>query len=236
MAGHNKWSKIKHRKQAADSRKGKEHNRLAKEIAVAAKLGGSDPSSNFRLRSALARARAASLSNAVIARAMERHLGEANELTEIVYEGYGPQGVALLIEVATSNRNRTVAQIREILKKTAGSLGESGCVSWGFERVGLISIVASGLSEENLLELATQIEARDFWTEEERAVLVLPPDQLSWGADWLAQQGYDFTCEVTYLPTMPAVEIQGDGQDLEATLNALEELEDVRAVHHPYIA
>ncbi|MDJ0625494.1 MAG: YebC/PmpR family DNA-binding transcriptional regulator [Candidatus Caenarcaniphilales bacterium] len=165
MAGHSKWANIKHRKQSVDARKALIYAQLSKEISVAAKLGGSDPSYNFRLRNAIDRAKAVGMPNDNIQRAVDKFNSSKENFEEILYEGYGPSGVAILVEAATNNRNRTAAELRSIFNKYSGNLGESGCVSWGFKRYGIIFIPRNNeLTEDILLNTLeeNEIELEDF--------------------------------------------------------------------------
>ncbi len=164
MAGHSKWSSIKHKKAAVDAKRGKIFTKINKEITVAARLGGGDPDANPRLRTALAAAKAANMPQENIQRAIKKGTGEleGTAYEEVTYEGYGPGGVALLIECTTDNRNRTVGEIRALLGKNGGSMGESGCVSWIFEKKGFFSVPAEGRSEDDLLELVLEAGAEDL--------------------------------------------------------------------------
>ena len=164
MAGHSKWSSIKHKKAAVDAKRGKIFTKINKEITVAARLGGGDPDANPRLRTALAAAKAANMPQENIQRAIKKGTGEleGTAYEEVTYEGYGPGGVALLIECTTDNRNRTVGEIRALLGKNGGSMGESGCVSWIFEKKGFFRVPVEGRSEDDLLELVLEAGAEDL--------------------------------------------------------------------------
>src|SRR5712691_403941 len=156
MSGHSKWASIKHKKGALDAKRGKLFTRFIKEITVAARSGGGDPDGNARLRKAIADAKAGNMSNENIERAIRRGTGEEEGVhyDEITYEGYGPGGVALLIESMTDNRNRTVAEIRHLLSKNGGNLGEAGSVGWMFEKKGYIAVHKTSMPEDELFELA----------------------------------------------------------------------------------
>ena len=168
MAGHSKWANIKHRKAAQDAKKGKAFTRAAKEIMLAAKTGG-DPDMNPRLRTALAAARAVNLPKDKIELAIKKGTGElqAEALEEIVYEGYGPAGVAVMVEVATDNRNRTVAELRHAFTKSGGNLGETGSVGWMFDKKGVLIFPAEGNNEDNLMEIGLEAGAEDVLAEDE---------------------------------------------------------------------
>src|SRR4030042_5104332 len=163
MAGHSKWSTIKHKKGAADARRGKIFTKLIKEVTVAARMGGGDPNGNPRLRSAILAAKAENMPRENIDRAIKKGTGELEGVNyeELNYEGYGPGGVAMMLEVLTDNKNRTVADVRHVFSKHNGNLGETGCVSWMFEKKGLIVIEKSGVDEDRLIEVALEAGALD---------------------------------------------------------------------------
>jgi YebC/PmpR family DNA-binding regulatory protein len=173
MSGHSKWSTIKHKKAATDARRGKMFSKILKEITVAARLGGGDPKGNARLRSALLEARSNSVPGDNIDRAIKKGTGEleAEVYEEIVYEGYGPGGVAVMVEAATDNRNRTANEVRHTFARNGGNLGEAGCVGWMFHRRGYFAIERSAfkgeMDEEKLMELALELGADDVAVEEE---------------------------------------------------------------------
>lgn len=163
MAGHSKWKNIQHRKGRQDAKKGKAFTKAAKEIIIAAKSGG-EPSHNARLRAAIAAAKAVSLPKDKIEAAIRKGTGEdaGGELYEIMYEGYGPNGIAVLVEVATDNRNRTVAEVRHIFSKAGGSMGESGCVAWMFDKKGLFVFEKEKCTEDQLMEIGLEAGAEDI--------------------------------------------------------------------------
>src|SRR3982751_1873934 len=167
MAGHSKWSKVKRFKGAIDAKRGKIFSKLSKEISIAAKTGGGDPSGNPRLRSAIQAARSQSMPNDNIDRAIKRGTGEGHDLAhfdEIVYEGYGPGGVAVIVDAATDNKNRTAAEIRSIFTKNNGNLATSGSVSYMFHKKGQISVPRGSISEDRILELALEAGAEELTT------------------------------------------------------------------------
>src|ERR1700758_712827 len=169
MSGHSKWHSIKHKKGALDAKRGKLFTKLIKELTVAARQGGGDPNGNARLRKAISDAKAANMPNDTIDRAVRRGTGEEGGVNyeEITYEGYGPGGVALLIETMTDNRNRTVAEIRHLFSKNGGNMGESGSVGWIFDKKGYIVVDKAAKSEEELLEIAVGAGADDMQDEGE---------------------------------------------------------------------
>lgn len=162
MAGHSKWANIQHRKGRQDAKRSKAFTKAAKEIIIAAK-GGGDPAGNARLRAAIAAAKAVNLPKDKIDNAIKKGTGElaGGDIAEVMYEGYGPGGVALLIEAATDNRNRTVAEVRHLLNKGGGSMGEAGCVGWMFDRKGVVTVDKDKISEEQIMELGLEAGAED---------------------------------------------------------------------------
>ncbi len=168
MSGHSKWSTIKRKKGAIDAKKGKIFGKLAKEIAVAARIGGGDPSGNPRLKVAIAAAKAENMPNDNITRAIRKGSGEGGgaALEEIFLEGYGPAGVALMVETLTDNKNRTVSDVRHLITKYGGSLGEPGCVAWMFDKKGVIVFDREGISEDELMEAALDCGAEDLQSDE----------------------------------------------------------------------
>src|ERR1700719_3362999 len=181
MAGHSKWSKVKRFKGAIDAKRGQIFSKLSKEITIAAKAGGGDPNGNPRLRSAIQAARAQSMPNDNVERAIKRGTGEGSEAAhfeEIIYEGYGPAGVALIVEAATDNKNRTAADIRSIFTKNSGNLGSTGSVSYMFHRKGQITVRRGSIDEDRVLELALEAGAEELTTEEDQYLITTPRDQL----------------------------------------------------------
>src|SRR5437764_6122531 len=179
MAGHSKWSKVKRFKGAIDAKRGKIFSKLSKEITIAAKTGGGDPNGNPRLRSAIQAARAQSMPNDNIERAIKRGTGEGNDATrfdEIVYEGYAPGGVAVIVEAATDNKNRTAAEIPSIFTKNSGNLASSGSVSYIFHKKGQISVPRSGVDENRILELALDAGAEELTTDDDEYVITTSHD------------------------------------------------------------
>jgi YebC/PmpR family DNA-binding regulatory protein len=169
MSGHSKWSTIKHKKAATDARRGKMFSKILKEITVAARLGGADPKGNPRLRTALLEAKSNSVPGDNIDRAIKKGTGELESAVyeEITYEGYGPGGVAVLVEAATDNRNRTTAEIRHAFARNGGNLGESGCVAWMFNRRGYFAVDRGAMDEEKFMDLALELGADDVAIEED---------------------------------------------------------------------
>ncbi|MGK9450164.1 YebC/PmpR family DNA-binding transcriptional regulator [Acidithiobacillus caldus] len=236
MAGHSKWANIKFRKAAQDAKKGKIFTRLIREITVAARAGGGDASSNPRLRTALDKAYANNMAKDTVERAIKRGTGELEgvDYEEVTYEGYGPSGVAILIETMTDNRVRTVAEIRHIFSKRGGNLGTSGSVAYLFQRRGMISLAAD-VGEDRVLEAALEAGAEDVVTEDGRIVVYTEATALHGVAEALQNAG--LTPEEVELTMIPetTVEVSGDDADkLMRLLEALEENDDVQNVYANY--
>ncbi|CAN5574725.1 YebC/PmpR family DNA-binding transcriptional regulator [soil metagenome] len=236
MAGHSKWSKVKRSKGALDVKRGALFSKLAKEITIAARMGGGDPSGNVRLRSAILSARAQSMPNDNIERAIKRGTGEGEEAAhydEIIYEGYAPGGVAVLVEAATDNSNRTAAEMRLIFSKNHGNLGTSGSVSYMFHKKGHISVPRDAIQEERLFELALESGAEELTTEDEQYVILTSHDQLYAVAEALKHAGVTSSGQkFTFIPdtTVPVV----DEATALQVLRLCESLEDDDDVQHVY--
>jgi YebC/PmpR family DNA-binding regulatory protein len=235
MAGHNKWSKIKRLKAVLDSKRGKVFSRYAKEIAVAARLGGGDAAMNPRLRSAIQAARAANMPNDNIERATRKGTGEGgsgNAVEELVYEGYAPGGIALLIEAATDNKNRTAPDLRMVLGDHGGNLASSGSTSYLFQRVGHIEVQAPGTEEDRLLEVLLEADAGDCSHQEGVFYITTPPEKLFAVLDALRSAGFDApTGKLTYEPQTTIAVDAHTAERVEELCDALEELDDVLQVH-----
>ncbi|WP_025321090.1 YebC/PmpR family DNA-binding transcriptional regulator [Deferrisoma camini] len=234
MAGHSKWANIKHKKAREDAKRGKIFSKLAKEITVAAKLGGGDPEGNPRLRHAIDKARSFNMPKDNIERAIKKGTGESGgaDYEQVTYEGYGPGGVAVLVEVLTDNRNRTVGEIRHAFSKNKGNLGENGCVAWLFESKGYLTVPKSAVSEEQLLELALEAGAEDVRDGEGVWEVLTEPDQYDAVRSGLEQAGVPIeSAEVTMLPKN-TVKLQG--ADAERMLRLMEMLEDNDDVQNVY--
>ena len=192
MSGHSKWANIKHRKASQDAKRGNLFQKLVKAVIIAAKEGGGDPSMNMRLKAAIDRAKAASVPNDNITRGIKRGTGEIEgaQYEEIVYEAYGPGGVAILIEVLTDNRNRTASDMRALLTRNGGSLGEAGSVSWMFARKGLIEVSGADLDEETLMSAALEGGAEDLEKTEEGYLIYCDPSSLPEVREALETSGY----------------------------------------------
>jgi YebC/PmpR family DNA-binding regulatory protein len=226
MSGHSKWANIKRKKAKVDAIKGTVFSRLTKEIMSAAKRGGPNPDTNFRLRIAIARAKEHNLPQANIERAIRRATGqeEGVHYEEIVYEGYGPGGAAVYLQILTDNRNRTAGEIRHLFSRHGGSLGESGCVAWMFEPVGRLTVDAAGHGEEELLEAAVAAEATDFGQEDGEFWLLTAPDGIEQARQALEARG--LTIKEAQLTRVPKTTVEVSGKDAEKLVELLELLED----------
>jgi YebC/PmpR family DNA-binding regulatory protein len=226
MSGHSKWHSIKHKKGALDAKRGKLFTKFIKEITVAARSGGGDPEGNARLRKAIADAKAGNMPNDTIDRAIRRGTGEEEGVNyeEITYEGYGPGGVALMIQSMTDNRNRTVAEIRHIFSKNGGNLGESGSVGWMFEKKGYIVVDKSAKSEEELFELAIEAGADDLRDDEDTFEIITSPDAFDGVLTALKATGIE--PQVAEVEMMPQNYIRLEGADARQMLKLMESLED----------
>ncbi len=233
MAGHSKWSQIKRKKAVTDARRGQLWTKLLKEITVAARLGGGDPSGNSRLRSAVQEARSANVPSDNIDRAIKRGTGQLEGFTfeEISYEGYGPGGVAILVETLTDNKNRTVSEVRHLFSKSGGNLGENGCVAWMFQKRAFFAIDKQAMSEEGFMDLALELEVDDISIEEETYEIYTAPEDYGPVLDELEKRGVELVAkELTMLP-QSSVELGADqAPRLLRLLEALEDNDDVQHV------
>jgi len=226
MSGHSKWSTIKHKKAAKDAKKGKLFTKFIKEITVAARMGGGDLNSNPRLRTAVTTARAASMPGENIDRAIKKGTGELEGVTyeEIQYEGYGPGGAAIIAQVLTDNKNRTVSEVRRLFAKHGGNLGETGCVSWMFDKKGLITIEKSQVDEERLMGIVLDAGAEDVREEDDLFEVVTPAEDFAAVKDRLDQEKIVVaSAQVTLVPKNT---VDVDAKHVEQILKLTEELED----------
>jgi len=234
MSGHSKWHTIKHKKGAADAKRGRVFTRLIKEITVAARLGGGDPVGNPRLRTVLLAAKAANMPKDNIDKAIKKGTGELPGVSyeEAWYEGYGPGGVAIFVQALTDNRNRTLPEIRHLFSKYGGNLGESNCVSWMFEKKGYIVIAKErGGAEDQLLEVVLEAGGDDVRDDGENWEVLTPPDQMEGVKEALAGRGIPvIAAEVSMVPKN-TVKLEGKkAQQLLGMMEALEEHDDVQNV------
>jgi YebC/PmpR family DNA-binding regulatory protein len=236
MAGHSKWAQIKHKKAVVDARRGKLFSKLAKEISVAARLGGGDPDMNPRLRAVIEKAKAANMPQENIKRAIQKGTGElpGAAYEEVIYEGYGPGGVALMIYATTDNKNRTVAEIRHLMSKHGGSLGEAGCVSWMFDKKGYILVPKTEADEDTLMAVVLDAGAEDLKNEpdSENYEIITGPSELHAVKEAIEAQGIKVaSAEVAMLPKS---QVRVEGPDAEKLLRLLEALEDHDDVQNIY--
>ena len=234
MSGHSKWSTIKRKKGAADAKRGKIFTKLIREIATAARMGGGDPDSNPRLRLACDKARSANMPKDNIERAIAKGTGagEGDAYEEVVYEGYGPGGVAVFIETLTDNKNRTVGDVRHILTKHGGNLGASGCVSYLFEKRGVLSFDRSGIDTDRLLEVALEAGADDVTEEDSHIGVVVAPTGFESLKRELVAAGFE--PEQAGIEMEPTTTVAVEGSEAESMLSladALDDLDDVQQVY-----
>ena len=234
MSGHSKWASIKHKKGAVDAKRGKMFTKLIKELTVATRMGGADPNFNPRLRTAIAAAKAANMPKDNIDRAIKKGTGDAEgfHYEEVIYEGYGPAGVALMVEVLTDNRNRTVADIRYILSRNSGRLGETGCVSYIFEKRGIISIDKEGVDEDTLMGDALDGGALDVVDEGSTFDVLTDPADFEAVREALEKKDYSFSeASVTMLPKISVAVTGKDAERMLRLMDALEDNDDVQNVY-----
>lgn len=240
MSGHSKWANIKNRKEKQDAQRGKAFTRVTREIMVAAREGGPDPAANFRLRLAIDKAKEVNMPNENIQRAIKRGGGqsEGEAYEEVQYEGYGPGGVAVLLDIFTDNRNRAASEIRHLFAKHGGNLGESGCVAWMFEKKGLLVIerddpAVAKLSEDDVMLAALEAGAEDFAAGPEAYEITTAPENFAEVQSALANQ-WKVKFAVAELTMIPKTTLEvgtKEGQQLAKLVAALEELDDVQEVH-----
>jgi YebC/PmpR family DNA-binding regulatory protein len=234
MSGHSKWSTIKRKKGALDAKKGKIFSKIAKELAVAAKAGGGDPSGNSKLRTVMLAARAANMPKDRVEAAIKKGTGEGQEINyeEIRYEAYGPAGVALIIEVLTDNRNRTVAEVRHLITKYGGSMAESNAVAWNFDRRGYIGLPKSAGSEDEIFEKVLEAGADDLKTEGDLYQIYTDPGDLHTVAESL--EGMGLKAEEATLTMLPKTTVPIAGDQAKSLLRMIEALEDCDDVQNVY--
>ena len=226
MSGHSKWSTIKHKKGATDAKRGKIFTKIIKEITVAARMGGGDPETNPRLRHALNNARSENMPKDTFERAIKKGTGdlEGVDYEEILYEGYGPGGVAVLVECLTDNRNRTIAEVRQVFNKAGGNVGTDGCVAWMFDKKGLIIVNKEDSDEETLMELALDAGAEDIKEETQSFEIICEP------ADFEAVKetidAADIKYEMAEITMIPQNMTKVEGKDAEQMINFMDAMDD----------
>jgi YebC/PmpR family DNA-binding regulatory protein len=234
MSGHSKWANIKHRKGKMDAIRGKITTKISREITVAARAGGADPAGNMRLKLALQKAKENNVPKENIQRAIQKGIGalEGGNYEEIIYEGYGPGGVAVLLAIMTDNRNRTAADIRHLFTKNGGNLGESGCVAWMFDKKGLFLVDKAAAGEEDLMLVALDAGAEDIRTDGDQYEIITAPD------DWEkvraaleAAKVQTASAQITMLPQTTVELTGGDAEKMLRLMDALEDHDDVQEVY-----
>jgi YebC/PmpR family DNA-binding regulatory protein len=234
MSGHSKWAKVKHFKGALDAKRGRIFSKLAKEITIAAKIGGGSPDMNPRLRMVLLKSRAANMPSDNIERAIKKGVGggEGTNFEELTYEVYGPSGVAMLVEVSTDNKNRAAAEIRNILSKNGGSMATAGSVSRLFHRKGQMIIPSEGVSEDQVMEAALDAGAEDFKADADHFEILTDPAHFESVHKQLEAKGFKFAvAEVTSLPTLSVPVTGPAAASVNKLVDALEDHEDVKEVY-----
>ena len=234
MSGHSKWATIKHAKGAADAKRGQLFTKFIKEISIAAKMGGGDPATNPRLRTAVLKARAANMPKDNIERAIKKGTGELGAVNyeELLYEGYGPGGVAVLVEVLTDNKNRTAASVRNIFTKSGGNLGATGSVAYMFNRKGVIEYDAEKVSEEDIMEVALEAGAEDISTEDGVITVTTDPNDFASVLEALQEKGFEsVSAEVSMVP---ATYMSLEAEMIRKVLKMVERLEEDDDVQNVY--
>ncbi len=236
MSGHSKWNNIKRKKEKTDAAKAKIFTKIGREIAVIVKAGGPNPQENSKLKDAIAKAKANNVPNDNIERIIKKAAGETggNEYEDLIYEGYGPCGVAVVVETLTDNRNRTAGEMRHYFDKCGGNLGQSGSVMFMFERKGVIAIEGEGLDEDTVMEAALEAGAEDFSFDGDVFEITTEPNDLGAVRDALEEQGYSFlSAEVQYIPsTTTAIDDPDMQVKMEKLIDMLEDNDDVQAIWH----
>lgn len=235
MSGHSKWSTIKRKKAANDAKRGAVFTRLAREIMMATREGGGDPEINFSLRLAMDKAKASNMPKENIERAVMRGTGEDKDgavIEQIMYEGYAPHGVALMIDVVTDNRNRTVADLRHVLTRSGGNMADAGAVSWQFRRMAYFYLTSVNLDTDEIFELAVNAGADDVMIGDEEIEIIAPVDAFKKVSDALESGG--IKPDDAGLRYVPNTEIQLPGEESLRVMRIIEELEDLEDVQHVY--
>jgi len=234
MSGHSKWSTIKRKKAKEDAKRGQVFTKLIREITTAARLGGGDEETNPRLRSAIDDAKSANMPQSNIERAIKKGTGELPGVVyeEKIYEGYGPGGVAIMIDTLTDNNNRTTSEVRHILTKYNGNLGESGCVSWMFDKKGLLTVNKNEIGEDELMELVLEAGAEDMSTEEDVYEIVTSPEDFDQVKEKIKAKGVSLvSSELTMIPKN-TVKVEGkEVKSVLALMDSLDECDDVQKVY-----
>ena len=233
MAGHSKWAQIKRKKAVVDAKRGQVFTKIIKEITVAARLGGGDEDANPRLRQAVLSAKAANMPADNVKRAVQKGTGELPGISyeEAMFEGYGPGGVAIMVEVTTDNRKRTVAELRHLITKHGGNLGETGCVAWMFNKKGLITVEKNGVNDESLLDSILTGGGDDFSDEDDVYVVESTPDQMISVREQLEADGFSVISSEIMLTPQNSMSVEGEtAKRVIQLLEALDDHDDVQKV------
>lgn len=234
MSGHSRWAGIKHKKMAQDAKRGKLFTKIIRELTIAAREGGGNPENNPRLRRAIEMAKEANMPQDNIRKAIMRGTGEIPGVVyeEVIYEGYGPGGVAVIVEATTDSKNRTTSEIRKIFNQYGGSLGESGCVSWNFEQKGYITINKQDVNEDELMSIALELGAEDFRSDDEEVYEVITSPENFESIKQELQKRYQLQqAEVTMLPKTYVKLTGKEAEQVLQLMDALEEHDDVKNVY-----
>jgi len=234
MSGHSKWSTIKRKKGKVDAQRGKIFTKIIRVITVAARSGGGDPETNVKLKVAIQLAKENNMPNENIEKAIKRGTGEADGVSyeEIIYEGYGPGGVAVLIEALTDNKNRTTPEVRKIFSKNAGNLGENGCVAWMFDKRGYFIFEKAKVNEDTIVDLALEAEAEDVKSDSENIEVMTPPENYKKFSNLIKEQNID--CLLHEVTLIPKTTVDLEGKKARQMLNLMEQLEDQDDVQKVY--
>lgn len=234
MSGHSKWSTIKRKKGKADAQRGKIFTKIIRVITVAARSGGGDPETNVKLKVAIQSAKENNMPNENIEKAIKRGTGEADGVSyeEIIYEGYGPGGVVVLIEALTDNKNRTTPEVRKIFSKNAGNLGENGCVAWMFDKRGYFIFEIAKVNEDIIVDLALEAEAEDVKSDSENIEVMTPPENYKKFSNLIKEQNID--CLLSEVTLIPKTTVDLEGKKARQMLNLMEQLEDQDDVQKVY--
>lgn len=236
MSGHSKWSTIKRKKEKTDNARAKVFTKIGREIAVAVKSGGPDPAANTKLKDIIAKAKANNVPNDNIERIIKKAAGEnsADNYEDVIYEGYGPSGIAVIIEALTDNRNRTAADVRHAFDKFGGNMGTSGCVSFMFNRQGVIIVEKEGVDEDQLMEAALEAGASDFLSDGDVYEIRTEPNDMALVRGDLEKKNYSFlSAEIEYIPsTYTNLSNPDDIQNMGRMLEMFDESDDIQEVYH----
>ncbi len=234
MSGHSKWSTIKRKKGKADAQRGQIFTKIIRVITVAARSGGGDPETNVKLKAAIQLAKESNMPNENIEKAIKRGSGESDGVSyeEATYEGYGPGGVAVLIEALTDNKNRTIPEIRKIFSRNAGNLGENGCVAWMFDKRGYFIFEKTKVNEDIIVDLALEAEAEDVKSDNENVEVVTPPEDYKKFSDLIKEHNID--CLLSEITLIPKTTVDLEGKKARQMLNLMEQLEEQDDVQKVY--